>query len=105
MSEDTDVFVITPNRRTFFCPETENLNLVTEKCLEIEDVLKFECLEACTGKKAAFGWLGQPLKPPKFKFSVLAKKNVHLFGVMTKTSALSDKNVPLPPTMQIGLFL
>ena len=25
LSEDTDVFVITPNRRTFFFPETENL--------------------------------------------------------------------------------
>ena len=34
--------------------------LVTENCLEIEDVLKFESLEACKGKKAAFGWLGQP---------------------------------------------
>ena len=29
--------------------------LVTEKCVEIEDVLKFESLEACKGKKAAFG--------------------------------------------------
>ena len=26
LSEDTDVFVRTPNRRTFFFPETENLN-------------------------------------------------------------------------------
>ena len=26
LSEDTDVFVITPNRRAFFFPETENLN-------------------------------------------------------------------------------
>ena len=34
--------------------------LVTENCLEIEDVLKFESLEACKGKKAAFSWLGQP---------------------------------------------
>ena len=25
-SESIDVFVITPNRRTFFFPETENLN-------------------------------------------------------------------------------
>ena len=25
-SESTNVFVITPNRQTFFCPETENLN-------------------------------------------------------------------------------
>ena len=34
--------------------------LVTEKCLEIEDVLKFESLEACKGKKATFGWPGKP---------------------------------------------
>ena len=26
LSEDTDVFDITPNRRTFFFPETENFN-------------------------------------------------------------------------------
>ena len=33
--------------------------LITENFLEIEDVLKFESLEACKGKKATFGWLGQ----------------------------------------------
>ena len=27
LSEHTDVFVISPNRRTFFFPETDNLNL------------------------------------------------------------------------------
>ena len=32
--------------------------LVTENCLEIEGVLKFESLEAFKGKKAAFGWIG-----------------------------------------------
>ena len=68
---------------------------MTEKCLEIEDVLEFESLEACNGKKVAFGWQGQPYKSPKFKFSVSGKKNVRLFGVMTKTSVLSEKNVPL----------
>ena len=26
LSESTDVFIITPNRQTFFFPETENLN-------------------------------------------------------------------------------
>ena len=57
---------------------------MTENCIEIEDVLKFECFEACKGKKAAFGWLGQSLKYLKFKFSVSGKKNVHLFGVMKK---------------------
>ena len=34
--------------------------LVTENCLEIEDVLNFEYLEACKDKKTTFGWLGQP---------------------------------------------
>ena len=29
--------------------------LVTENSLEIEDVFMFESLEACKGKKAAFG--------------------------------------------------
>ena len=59
LSEGTDVFVITPNKRTFFFPETENLNFGDWNCLEIEDVLKFEYLEACKGKKAICGWLGQ----------------------------------------------
>ena len=45
LSEDTDVFDITPKRRTFFFPESENLNF--DDCLEIEKVLKFESLEAC----------------------------------------------------------
>ena len=31
----------------------------------------------------------------KFKLSVSGKKNVRLFGVMTKTSVASDENVPL----------
>ena len=35
------------NRRTFYFPE-------------LEDVLKFESLEAFKSTKAAFGWLGQP---------------------------------------------
>ena len=39
---------VTSKRFTFFFPETEN-------CLEIEDILKFESLEACKGKKATFG--------------------------------------------------
>ena len=36
---------------------------------EIEDVLKFDRLEACKGKKAMFGRLLQPQKLQKFKFS------------------------------------
>ena len=66
---------------------------MTENCLEIEDVLKFESLEACQRKKATLARAA--LKSPKFKFSVSGKKNVRLFEVMTKTSVLSDKNVPL----------
>ena len=33
---------------------------MTESCLEIKDVLKFESVEAFKGKKPAFGWIGQP---------------------------------------------
>ena len=29
--------------------------LVTENCLEIKDILKFESLAACKGKEATFG--------------------------------------------------
>ena len=59
LSKGTECFfVITPNKRTFFFPETENLNFgETEKCLENEDVLKFKSLEPFKAKKAAFGWL------------------------------------------------
>ena len=37
----------------------------------------------------------EALKSAKFKFLVSGKKNVFLFGVMTKTSILSEKAVPL----------
>ena len=33
--------------------------LVTKNCLEIEDVLKFDSLEACEGKKATLDGLAQ----------------------------------------------
>ena len=55
LSEDTDVFVKYPNILFF-----ELWILVTENCLEIEDVLNFESLEAFKGKKVTFGWLGLP---------------------------------------------
>ena len=67
-------------------------------------MLKNLAFKACKGKKATFGYLGQPKKSPQFKFSVSGKKNVHLFDVMTKTSASSDKNVPLTEA-SITLFL
>ena len=50
LSEDTDVFVIIPIKWKFIFPETENLKLI-----QLEGVLKFASLEACNGKKAAFG--------------------------------------------------
>ena len=88
-SESTDVIVITPNKRTFYFPETENLI--------------FGDIQGCP--KAVFLPLSlQTLRHPqfqsnfqsqKFKFSVSEKKNVRLLGVMTKTSVSSDKNVPL----------
>jgi hypothetical protein len=48
---------------------------VTENCLEIETALKFESLEPCNGKKAAFGWLLAALKITKIQiFSFRGKK-------------------------------
>ena len=61
LSESTDVFVSKlQTDEPFSFLKQKIWILVTEKCLEIEDVLKYESLEACKGKKAAFGWLGQP---------------------------------------------
>ena len=56
-SESTDKSVLSSNRQSFYFPECENLNfsdyiLVTESCLEIENVIKFDILEACKVKKA-----------------------------------------------------
>ena len=47
--------------------------LVTEICLEIEDVFKFDSLEAFKGKKTVLGWLVEPYKLQKFKFPSLGK--------------------------------
>ena len=54
----------------------------------------------CPYKPLCFQTLRHPqflsnFQSPKFKFSVSGKKNVCLFGGMTKTSVLSEKNVPL----------
>ena len=38
LSESTDVFVITSNRRTFYFPETENLNFGDWSQILAEDV-------------------------------------------------------------------
>ena len=94
MSESTDVFVITPNRQIVFFPETENLNF-GHRC------------PSCPYKPLSISiqtlrylQLLSNFQPPIFKFSVSAKKNVRLFGVMTKTSASSDKNVPLTAVLE-----
>ena len=54
---------------------------------------------SCPYKALSFQMLRLPqlnnFQSPKFKFLVSGKKNVRLFGVMTKTSVSSDKNVPL----------
>ena len=51
-SESIDVFVTSSTTWTFYFPD-----LI---CLEIEDVLGFDSLEAWKGKKAALGWLAKP---------------------------------------------
>ena len=81
LSEGTDVFVITPNRQTFFFPETERQPSCPYKPLSIQNLRYLQFLSN--------------FQTPKFKFSVSGKKNVHLFGVMTKTSVPYDKNEPL----------
>ena len=43
-----------------FFPNLKIWILVTEICLEIEDVFKFDSFEAFKGKKAMLGWLVQP---------------------------------------------
>ena len=57
LSEDTDILQ-TDEHFSFL--KLKIWILVTENCLEIVDVWKFESLKACKGKKAVFGWLGQP---------------------------------------------
>ena len=53
----------------------------------------------CPYKALNFQTLRHPqflnnFQSPKFKFSASAKKNVGLFGVMTKTSVPSDQSIP-----------
>ena len=47
--------------KQFIFPKTyEPFILVTEICLEFEDLFKFDSLEACKGEKAMVCWLAQP---------------------------------------------
>ena len=87
MSEDTDAFVINPNRRTF-------------SSLILKADLASQRRPDCPYKALSFQTLRHPqflsnVQSSKFKFSVSGKKNVCLFDAMTKTSLLSDKIVPL----------
>ena len=71
--------------------------------------LDFQMWPSCPYKSLSFRTLRYPqilsnFQSPKFKFSVSGKKNVRRFDVMTKTSASSDKNVPLTEA-SITLFL
>ena len=68
------------NRRTFSFPERE-------------DVLKFENLEACKVKKAAFGWQGSLKNHQNSKFQVQERSSLWRYD--KKKSVPSDKNVPL----------
>ena len=60
--------VITPNKRTFFFPETENLNLMNENCLEQD----------------GYPWLAMAvLKITTIQIFIFREeKNVRLFGVI-----------------------
>ena len=96
LSESTDVFVITSNRQTFLFPETENLNFSDSYgCPSYPNVGLL-----CPYKPLSFQTLRYPqflskFQLPKFKFLVSGKKNVRLFGDMTKTSVLSEKKMYL----------
>ena len=46
-----------------------------------------------------------PYKPLSIQIQISGKKNVRLFGVMTKTSVSSDKNVPLADCHASYLFV
>ena len=64
----------------------------------------------CTSKLLSFQTLKYPkflnnFQSPKFKLSVSGKKNVRLFGVITKNISIpSDKNVLLLEQLQIGCY-
>ena len=63
----------------------------------------------CPYKPLSFQTLRYPqflsnFQSPKFKFSVSGKKNVCQFGVMTKTSVSSEKNVPLSSFLLQSMF-
>ena len=94
-SESTDVFVITLNRRTFIFPETENLNFgVFLGCLS-QPKAAFLLLKVSKLSKFTTISISKQFSVTKTQLFSFREKNVCLFGVMTKTSLLSEKNVPL----------
>ena len=93
LSESTDVFVVTPNRRTFFFPETENL--VISKAAQACQMWPSSPYKPLSFQTLMHSQFLCNFQSPKFKSLVSRKKNVCLFEDMTKTSVSSDKNVPL----------
>jgi hypothetical protein len=66
---------------------------VAENCLEIENALKFKSLEACKDSLK---------NHQNSNFQFQERKMFRLFGVMKKTSVLSDKNEPLSQLPQVS---
>ena len=99
LSESTDVIVIDYH---FSSLKVKFLIFVIFKA-----ALASQRWPSCPYKPLSFQDLRHPqflsnFQCPKFKFSVSGKKNVRLFGIMTKTSVVSsDKNVPLKPTRKM----
>ena len=94
MSESTDVFVITPNRRTFFFHETKNLNF-GDFYGYLPSPAKGGLLALTSFQILRHPQFSKQFRSTKFKFSVKGKKNVCHYGVIIKTSVISDKDVPL----------
>ena len=67
---------------------------MTGNCLEIEDVLDFEGLEACKGQEGHI-WLARAaLKITKIQIFKVRKVKCSSVWRYAKTSILSDKNIP-----------
>ena len=95
LSEDTDTFVITSNRRKNFPLKLKIWILVIFKA-----ALASQRQPSCPYKALSFQTLRHPqflsnFHSLKFKFSVSGKENVRLLEVIRELSVSSVKNVPL----------
>ena len=95
LSQSTDVFVITPNRQTFFFPETENLKFSDLIALAIQPNVAFLPLQASKLSNFQISSISKQFSVTKIQIFCFRETNVCMFGVMTKTSASSNKKVPL----------